>query len=90
MGASGHWWEARGCGGACVMVVILKLTLKICSFDIVSRRLWFSVAMWETEKSDIKGWSVERRVGGVRLITPLIGLGFCLKVGDDQGSESVS
>ena len=59
------------------MVVILKLTRKVWSLDIVSRSVWIGAALWCTRQSALKGWQVERRVGGFRLTTPLIGVGWC-------------
>lgn len=60
------------------MIATLKFTRKIWTAMIVSRKLWAEVAVWSTHRSTLKGWHAERRPGGGRVVTPLLGFAVCL------------
>ena len=56
------------------MLISAKMTRKIWTLALVSRRLWAEVAIWQTAMSDLKGWQACRRPGGFRVVTPLLGM----------------
>lgn len=63
------------------MVLIAKATGKIWELSFVTRRLWLGVAIWRTATSGLQGWRVERRPGGCRVVTPVLGAGVCASLG---------
>ena len=67
------------------MIATLKFTRKISSLMVVSERVWAEFAVWFTAMSSLKGWKAERRPGGFRVVTPLIGFAVCV---DWRGSEA--
>ena len=70
------------------MIFTLQLTRKIWTVRFVSLRVWAEMTAWKSERSALKGWSTERRPGGFRLITPLLGVGVCMMLGRrDKGGE---
>jgi len=61
------------------VIVIIKFTSKLWSVSLVTKRLWAEVSMWRTAASSLKGWRVECRGRGIRIITPLVGAAACLE-----------
>ena len=60
------------------MIATVKFTRKISSLMLVSKRVWCEFSVWLTAMSSLKGWGFERRPGGFRVITPLVGFAVCV------------
>lgn len=66
------------------LLLLLQATRKVWVVRFVSRRIWLELAAWSTARSALKGWKVERRIGGVRFITPIIGWSVILAIGESK------
>jgi len=60
------------------MVVIIKANRKCWQVSLIAERFWWEVAVWNTMRSALKGWYVERTVCGFRVVTPVVGIGICI------------
>ena len=63
------------------MVLTIKLTKKVWEINLVSRRVWLGVAVWQTRLSGLRGWQLKVSRYNLRVVTPLLGCGIVVDIG---------
>jgi hypothetical protein len=67
------------------MIFILKFTQKIWSVDLVSRRIWLGLAMWDSSASGLGNeWFVKKRDVGYLFTTPWVSGAYCVSFERDR------